>query len=636
MLICTLAISLLLGGCAGEREFNNGKKLLAEGKTEEGMEQIRKAIKADPNNPEYRARIIKENEAVVLRELANADSARMSEKFDEAEKHYNAVLKIDDKNERAMDGLQLIQSDKRHLEFVIAAQNLYKKGDFAGARSKVRDVLMEDHNQPGAKALQALLDEKTRARIETPDLKSNIEKTITLEFQDAGLKTVFDVISRVSGINFVFDKDINPALKATIFVKNTSVQGAIKLLLLTNQLAEKILDNNTVLIYPYTPAKTRDYQDLMVKSFYISNVDVKQTMSMIKTILKTKDIFADDKIGLLTMRDTPAAIRMAEKLIAAQDVEQPEVMLDVEVLEVDRSKVLNLGMQYPNQFTVLSPQAPPNTTTTAVGGSLVVNTMQTTNPLTLDNLKNLNATQIGIPNPVLNFSDLDTDANVLASPRIRVKNHEKANIHIGDKVPVITTTSMATVGVAESVTYLDVGLKLEVEPAISLNNDVSIKVGLEVSNIVNQVKDAAGTTTYQIGTRTANTILSLKDSETQVLGGLLNDTDSDTANKIPGLGDFPFLGHLFSNHLTNKSKTEVVLLITPHIVRNIARPDAGNLEFMSGTEGSLGGQELGPGSIGGEPTMPRAVSPLQAVESQTPQSTEPAMERPASARSQTK
>lgn len=618
ILIWLVAILLLLNGCAGEREFNAGKHLLDEGKMEEGIAQIKKAVKADPKNVEYRSRLIKEKDALMQRELVSADAARKNGRLDEAEKGYREVLNSDNQNERAVSGLDGIQSDRRHLVLLKEAENLYKKGAFAGAQNKVRDVLMEDPKQPEALALQTLLDEKTRTRSEAPELKSNIEKTITLEFQDVSLKSVFDVISRVAGINFVFDKDINPALKATIFVKNTTVQDAIRLLLVTNQLDEKILNQNTVLIYPNTALKSRDYQDLIVKSFYLSNADVKQTMSLIKTILKTKDIFVDEKIGLLTMRDTPAAIRMAEKLVAAQDLEQPEVMLDVEVLEVDRSRILTLGLEYPNQFSVLTP-VPQPATSTVLSGGVVLNTAATTTQLTLDSLKHLNATQIGIPNPVLNLSDLDSEANLLANPRIRVKNREKANIHIGDKVPVITTTSMANVGVAESVSYLDVGLKLEVEPTISLNNDVSIKVGLEVSNIVNQVKDAAGTQTYQIGTRTANTVLSLKDGETQVLGGLLNDSDSDTANKVPGLGDIPLFGRLFANHLTSKTKTEVVLLITPHIVRNLSRPVAGDLEFMSGTESMVGGPSIGPGSFVSGP-----VSPAQPVPELPPVALSPA------------
>jgi general secretion pathway protein D len=142
------------------------------------------------------------------------------------------------------------------------------------------------------------------------------------------------------------------------------------------------------------------------------------------------------------------------------------------------------------------------------------------------------------------------------------------------------------------VNYLDVGLKLDVEPTISLDNEVSMKVGLEVSNIVREIKSANGTLTYQVGTRNASTVLRLKDGETQALAGLISDEDRKSASKVPGLGDLPLLGHLFASHNDQKTKTEIVLLITPHIVRNIVRPEMAAMEFPSGTESSIGAPPL--------------------------------------------
>lgn len=187
---------------------------------------------------------------------------------------------------------------------------------------------------------------------------------------------------------------------------------------------------------------------------------------------------------------------------------------------------------------------------------------------------------------------------MLANPRIRVKNREKAAIHIGDRVPVITTTAAATGGfVSESVSYLDVGLKLEVEPTIYLDDDVGIKIGLEVSNITREVQSSDGSTlTYQIGTRKASTVLRLRDGETQVLAGLISDEDRSSANRVPGLGDLPVLGRLFSSNNDNHSKTEIVLLITPHIMRTLAQPSAAALEFSAGTEASTGAAPFTPTS----------------------------------------
>jgi general secretion pathway protein D len=166
--------------------------------------------------------------------------------------------------------------------------------------------------------------------------------------------------------------------------------------------------------------------------------------------------------------------------------------------------------------------------------------------------------------------------NILANPRIRVKNREKARIHIGDKVPVITTTAGATGFVSESVNYLDVG----------------IKVGLEVSNVGQQTKTAAGTVAYTIGTRNATTTLRLHDGETQVLAGLINNEDRRSSSQVPGLADLPVAGRLFQNKEDTNNKTEIVLLITPRVIRNVERSDARLEEFNSGTEAEVGGSAL--------------------------------------------
>jgi general secretion pathway protein D len=229
--------------------------------------------------------------------------------------------------------------------------------------------------------------------------------------------------------------------------------------------------------------------------------------------------------------------------------------------------------------------------------------------LTVEGLKNLNGSRIGISNPVLNLRAEDSDTNMLANPRIRVKNRDKAKIHIGDKVPVITSTSTSTGFVAESVNYLDVGLKLDVEPSIHLDDEVDMKVGLEVSNIVREIKSANGTLTYQVGTRNASTTLRLRDGETQALAGLINDEDRKSANKVPGLGDIPVLGHLFSSHRDDRSKTEIVLLITPHIVRNLSRPEAIVAEFMSGTDAAIGSPQMGLRTAAPPPPEPPTVPP---------------------------
>jgi general secretion pathway protein D len=234
-----------------------------------------------------------------------------------------------------------------------------------------------------------------------------------------------------------------------------------------------------------------------------------------------------------------------------------------------------------------------------------------------------------VTDPLFQFRLLQSDSStsVLANPRIRVKNKGKARIHIGDRVPVITTTAAASGGfVSESVSYLDVGLKLEVEPLIHLEDEVAITVGLEVSNIAREIRSpTTATLTYQIGTRNATTSLRLRDGETQVLAGLISDEDRRTANRVPGIGEFPVVGRLFSSTRDSTAKTEIVLLITPRLQRTLTRPDARSLEFAAGTEASSGAGSGGavPGLVLSPPFVPGAPSPVQPGPSPAPGVTGP-------------
>ena len=293
---------------------------------------------------------------------------------------------------------------------------------------------------------------------------------------------------------------------------------------------------------------------------------------MLRSMLKLREVFVDDKLNFLVIREPAETVRMVERLIALHDVSEPEILLEVEVLEVQRSRLLDLGIKFPDTLTL---------TPLSAGGS--------STGLTVDDLRNLNSSRIGvgIAPLTINLRREVGDATVLANPRIRSRNREKARVMIGDRVPVVTSTATATGFVSENVQYLDVGLKLEVEPQVFGGDDVAIRVALEVSNIVREIRTTSGSLAYQIGTRNASTTLRLRDGETQLLAGLISSEDRSTSSRVPGLGDLPVLGRLFSSQLDNNNRSEIVLSITPRLVRSAARPEVGEMEFFSGTEAAL-------------------------------------------------
>lgn len=595
----TPLIVLLLAGCANP--VKESDQLIRDGKLKEGVARMEEAVRESPENVAYRAALFRNREVAVNDMLVRAYDLRETGKLEEAESLYREVLLLHPYNAMATAGLDSIATMRRQDALIADARKLVNEGKPEEAKAKLRTVLIQTPSHSAARELFKSL-EGTDGQVQAQAaLAKAFQKPVSLEFRDAPLSLVFNSITQQTQLNFVFDKEVRPDLKATISVRNTPMQEAFRLILAANQLDKKVLNGNTILIYPNQAAKQKDYQELIVKTIYLGNADAKVTMSMIKTMLKTRDVFVDEQLNMLIMRDTPEVIRMAEKLIAAQDKPQPEVMLDVEVLEIKRTRLTELGILYPSSVKA---------SVLPSGGS--------GSSLLASDLHRLSSRDIALSDLTakLNLLKTDGDVNLLANPRIRVKNREKAKIHIGDRVPVITTTSSPTVGVSESVNYLDVGLKLDVEPNVFLQDEVGIKVALEVSNIVDTITNTeTGTRTYQVGTRNAATVLRLRNGETQVLAGLISDEDRKNANKIPGLGDLPLVGRIFSNHKDDRIKTEIVLLITPHIVRNLEQPDPEISEFLSGTENTLGAPPLQLRMSAPTPGAP-PVLPASAVTSQ--------------------
>jgi general secretion pathway protein D len=570
-----LAVALLLAGCAGSQAFREGNALLAEGKVQQGLARMEESVRLEPGNMEYRIALASRRASAVNRLVLAADGARRDNRLSDAEKAYREVQAIEPENAMARQGMEAVTVARRHQALIAEAEEKLKKGsaaEVAAALEMLRPVLVENPKNRAALNLKARLEE-ARARLARPEarLAASYRQPISLEFREAPLRSVLEVVAKVSSLNFYYDKDIRPDLKVTVFAKNTTTEDALRLLLVTNQLEQKVLNENSVLIYPSTPQKLKEYQTLAVRSFYLTNADVKAISNSIKTIVKTKDIVIDERLGIIIVRDTPEAVRMAERIVALQDLGDSEVMLDVEVLEVKRSRLLELGVRWPTALTL---------TPLASSGSTI----------TLDDLRHLGAktVQASVGSVALNVNKEDQDSSILANPRIRVRNKDKAKVQIGDRVPVITTTSTSTGFVSESVNYVDVGLKLEVEPNIYLDDEVAIKMNLEVSSLVREIVSRGGTLAYQIGSRGATTTLRLKDGETQILAGLISDEDRSTANKLPVVGDLPVAGRLFGSQKDDNQRTEILLSITPHIVRTIGRPDMVDAEFESGTESSIG------------------------------------------------
>ena len=576
-----LFLVFLLAGCAAQQAYREGLDLLRQGRYEDSVQKLEEANRLAPDNVEYRKDLLRAREQGANLLIQAGNNARVAQQFDAAEEAFQQARRVDPSNGRAEVGVESVRMDRRHAAILEEARATFGKSDWDGATAQLHRILIENPNHRAALDLQRQVNERlARDLTAAPALRAGLKKPITLQFRDANLRTVFEALTRTSGINVLLDRDVRADLKTSIFVKDTSVEDAIDLLLLQNQLAKKILSDNTIFIYPNLPAKARDYQDLKVRTFRLVYADAKLMQTIIRTVLKTQDLVINEKSNSLVMRDTPDAIRLAEKIVADQDVPDPEVLIEVAVLEISHSVLSEIGIQWPDQVT-LTPQVRDES------GAIV------TSNVTLRQLRRAHDI-IVTPLPSIALSaHLDRgDVNLLASPRIRARNKEKAKIHIGDRVPVmtnsVTPTATGAPVVTGSIQYLDVGLKLDVQPDIHADGEIGITINMEVSNIVQQVTNpVSGSVAYQIGTRTASTALRLKDGETQVLAGLIDDEDRKSANLVPGLGELPLLGRLFSSHRKDAKKSEIVLSITPRIVGRTTLQEAYLMEFWSGTATNL-------------------------------------------------
>ena len=572
-LMMSLGLCAALVACStakvAQKEAN---ELIEAGQYEAGLARIEDGLRENPRDTELHLALSHGRARSITALMTEADQDRAKRSFAAARMGYGRVLTIEPNNRRAQDSLRQLDYLRSMDEKLELARGDLRRGDIYGADRQVKQILELDPTNDGALELQGNIRlVQSRNVVQYPQLRTRLDRPVTLEFRDANLKTIFEVLSQVAGLNFIFDKDLRPDMKATIFVRDVRIEDAVALLLQQNQLHQKVVNENTLLIYPDSPQKLKDYQELVMRTFYLTSIDANTALNMIKTMLKTRDVFVDERLNTLTMRDSEDAVRMAEKLLQSQDQSNPEVVLEVEVMEVARQRILDLGLQWPNTFGVLN----------SAGGDVMV----------LDQLKGITSSRISIsPSPQAKINAQDNDINTLASPVIRVSNREQARIHIGQRVPIISATAVpSTQGpvITESVTYLDVGLKLEVQPTVHLNNEVAIKIALEVSNATPLQPTRQGTIPVQVDTRNAQTTLRLHDGETQILAGLVRNDHGASGNKIPGLGDIPWLGRLFGSNKDTVGQSELVLSITPRIVRNLPYQSPSDMEFPTGTETSM-------------------------------------------------
>jgi len=644
IIYCIVAAFLYAGisGCAAGQAYSTGEQLEADGKYEEAMLSYAEAFRVAPEVPEYRMRfLVTRNKAADnryakgMQELKSGDYSaalidfQVANGLDPSKEIYKQLV---DSTAEKKEALQVFREG---MEF--EKDNKPKYANLSYERAIVLDPENSEY-KIARDRVSALLDNRPSAY----ELNLKSLKPFAFKFTGSGLKDVFRILSQLSGINFIFDEGVKDQ-PVTINLERTNFKQVLDLLSTMNKLGSSILNEKTVLIYPKTADKIKQYEEMQLHTFHLNYMDAKKGINLIRTMLPARKIYVNEEANSIVVRDTSETVKVIEKLLDANDLPDAEVMLDVEVMELNDRNVRNVGLVLSRYGVDLA--AFDLNTGLQLADRLSQATSGDATNAGVDNLVNVFTWNgyggfVTVPSATYNFGKTMAKGEILANPKIRVKNKEKAKFTVGTRVPITTTTTNGTVGgYSVNVQYVDVGVKLNAEPIIQLNNVVDIKLSLEVSSIVGQETLADGVTTVvTIGTRNLETVLSLKDGETSVIGGLISRTNTDAQQKIFLLGDIPVLGPFISGNLNSKEKTEIVLAITPHLVRALMSPKVNVSSFMSGKEDDpsldtfppatdeepgIGAEPRKPGLAPAQQPPPVPVAPLPAAVPQPPPSPPP-------------
>jgi general secretion pathway protein D len=543
-----VGLGLLAAGCPkGQTDYNQGRKAETLGDLDAALNYYQQALKGDPQNANFRAKL---------------DQVR----FEAGQSH------------------------------VKKGEELRKKGDLQGAASEFQRAQTVDPSSPIAeqelRRTADLIAEKNRAdegspepadvsptalAAMPPDIKPLSRAPINLKMSNDS-KLVFDTIGKLAGLTVIYDPDF-PARRITTELTNVTLEQALNIVCLESKAFWKPVTENIIFIIPDQPQKRRDYEEQVVKTFYLSNTvqaqDLTEIVTGLRQLLDLKRIQQLNSQNAIIVRDTPDKLAIAEKMIKDIDKAKPEVVVQIEVLQARTDRLRNLGI-LPGQNAALS-FTPPSTSSTPASGS--GSTPSATSTLSLDQLKHLSSKDysITLPGATANAVLTDTYTKIIQNPEIRSIDGQPAKLRIGDKIPIATGSFSSGVGVAGGVAginplvntqfqYQDVGVNVDMTPRVHPNHEISLKLMIEVSSVTGQ-STIGGIQQPIISQRKIEHDIRLKEGEVNILGGLFDRTDTRTLNGWPGLAKIPLLRYLFSNDNIDHQEDEVLIVLIPHIVR---------------------------------------------------------------------
>ena len=579
MILLMFLCCIYLCGCAGSRQVKLGQEYASEGDWDKSVQAFQEALVENPDDQEIQLMLLRAKKNASMAHLANGKALLDNKRYDEAITEFQMGIAFDSSNLQAESLLKKAKAMKESDYYLKMGRNLEKGQNYSQAKEAFQKAIELDPDNENA---QSALARYKKIEEEPPPkypLKIERKEPISLKFKNTPILNIFEVLTRLTGVNFIFDKDVKET-KVTFFLSNVSFDEFMEIFLRTNELAATMVNEKTLLVYPDTPQKAKEYEDLQIRTFYLAHLDVKKASALLTKILNSKDISENEALNALVIRGPKETLEVAAKILEANDRPSSEVTFNVEILEVERIKEKQLGLDFPTTITGSLGEAttdfytPGSDTAPAAGGASIPVLRRTSDENIL----------VSIPTATLNLMKRDGDTKTLAKPQIRVKNRESAKIHIGDKIPLRTNRRMDTSGaVTYDYQYQDVGVKLNVEPIINLHDEITLKLTLEISSIGDNV-GTADDPQYTIKTRTAESVMTVRAGESVIIGGLISDEERKTVRKVPLLGEIPVLGYVFSSYDTDDIQKDILMAITPIIIRNQEIPDVSIARIWSGKE----------------------------------------------------
>ena len=524
--------------------------------------------------------------------LRAAERAERRADYDRAVVEYTNVLRVDPGNRRARESLERVRlrasqehylrgrrlaAVERYEEAAIALQlatelnpsDATAEAELREVRARLRTKIAV--SREGKTELQALIERSRERPHPGLDLPEGVALPDSMTFSRASSRLVFMAIAKWADLNVLFD----PAFRddpITLDLRQATLPGALASLTATTRTFYRVTAPRTITIVPDTPAKRREYEEQIVRTFFVSNADLKEVIDLLRVVVDVRQISASTAVNAVSVKDTPERVAAAERLITAIDKARPEVIINVELLEVDRSRLQEYGLQ------IASPGA------AGISGSADVNRED----LTLGTLRSLGQADVFLTGvPALYYRLLKNDAatRTLANPQLRTSDGVPAQARFGERVPVPVTTfaPIATGGVNQqpitSFVYENIGVNIDITPRTHHNDEVSLALKVTLSNISGALN---GLPTF--GNREIATTIRLKDGETNMLAGLIRDEERTTLSGVPGLSDLPFIGRLFASNRRQTLESDIVLTLTPHIVRVLDLSEADLRPFTLGRD----------------------------------------------------